>query len=407
MTKWVKTDDLERVNTRNVLRTIELENGLSRAQVARRLGLSRTTISTIVSKLISVGFVTEQQSKAKGRGRPGIHLSLTTKRWYAIGAEFHSKKWVAVVTDLEGRLLKILETPVKKEDADSFLLGLKETIQMIMKDLPGPMLPAIGVGTPGLVDCEKGVILRADDFGWRQVEVKKYLEEELGLKTFVLNRHRAGGLAESRFGVGRKVHNLVYIGIGTGISAAFISDGILIHGANYSAGEIGHMIVDPGGDRCGCGKKGCLQAVASGSALVRMAQEALRRGEASSLREMMEGEGGELSGELICREAAKGDPLSLRCVEQAAGFLGIAVANIITSFNPDMVIIGGPVGQTGDPLVRLIREEAARWAMEHPFSATRIVQGVLGETVGALGAACLVLDRKLELVCTEKEGNHL
>lgn len=401
MTKWVNKDDLERVNTRNVLRTIELEKGLSRAQVARSLGLSRTTISTIVSKLISLGFVTEGQSKAKGRGRPGIHLSLTRERWHAIGAEFHSKKWVAVVTDLEGRIVKILEHPVKTEDVDSFLSGLRETIQNILTDLPGPMLPAIGVGTPGLVDCDNGVILRADDFGWRQVEVRKYLEEALRLKTFVLNRHRAGGLAEARFGVGRKIHNLVYIGIGTGISAALISDGILIHGANYSAGEIGHMIVEPGGDRCGCGKRGCLQAVASGSALVRMATGALHRGEASSLRELMEGQGGELSGEQICREAARGDSLSLGCVEQAARSLGIAVANIINSFNPDMVIIGGPVGQTGDPLIRMIREEAEKWAMEHPFSATRIVQGILGETVGALGAACLVLDRKLELVCVE------
>ena len=401
MTKWVKTDDLERVNTRNVLKAIELEKGLSRAQVARRLGLSRTTISTIVSKLISLGFVTEGQSKAKGRGRPGIHLSLTRERWHAIGAEFHSKKWVAVVTDLEGRILKILENPVKKEDVDSFLSGMKETIQKILQDLPGPLLPAIGVGAPGLVDCDNGVILRADDFGWRQVEVRKYLEEELRLKTFVLNRHRAGGLAEARFGVGRKVHNLVYIGIGTGISAALISDGILIHGANYSAGEIGHMIVEPGGAPCGCGKRGCLQALASGSALARMAKEALQRGEASSLRESMEGEGGELSGEQICREAARGDSLSLQCVEQAGRFLGIAVANIINTFNPDMVIIGGPLGQTGDPLVRMIREEAARWAMEHPFSATQIVQGVLGETAGALGAACLVLDRKLELVSME------
>ncbi|GAB4223126.1 MAG: ROK family transcriptional regulator [Spirochaetales bacterium] len=401
MTKWVKTDDLDRVNTRNVLRMIELEEGLSRAQVARKLNLSRTTISTIVSKLISLGFVTEKSSKATGRGRPGIHLNLTTNYWYAIGVEFHSKKWVSVVTDLEGRILRILETPVKEEDAASFLLGLKEAILAIRRHLPGPMLPAIGVGAPGLVDCEKGVILRADDFGWRQVEVKQYVEEELGLRTFVLNRHRAGGLAESRFGVGRKVHNLVYIGIGTGISAAFISDGILIHGANYAAGEIGHMIVDPGGTKCGCGKNGCLQAVASGTALVRMAKEALARGEASTLREGMKENGEELSGELICREAAKGDPLSRRCVEHAAKFLGIAVANIINSFNPDRVIIGGPIGQLGDPLVSSIRKEAEKWSMEHPFSAVQIVQGSLGDTVGALGAACLVLDRKLELVYAE------
>ncbi|MFQ3620567.1 MAG: ROK family transcriptional regulator [Spirochaetales bacterium] len=398
MTKWVKTDELERVNLRNVLRTVELERGVSRAQVARKLGLSRTTISTLVNRLISYGFLQETPSMANGRGRPGIHLSLTQDRWYALGAEFHSKKWVAVITNLEGQILKIEETPVKQEGIDAFLSGLIKSIKVLQKDPPGPLLPAIGIGAPGLVDCEQGVILRADDFGWLQVDVRGHVEKELNIRTYVLNRNRAGGLAESRFGAGRKVHNLVYIGIGTGISAAFISDGLLIHGANYSAGEIGHVVVDPGGEQCGCGKAGCLQAVASGSAMVRYAQQALLSGESSTLQLVSNTAGEELSGELICREAVKGDPVALRCVEKAGKYLGLAVANIITTFNPDRVIIGGPVGQCGQPLVGIIQREAAKWAMEHPFSATQIVQGVLGETTGALGAACLVLDRKLELL---------
>jgi len=402
MNRWVKMDDLEKVNTRNVLRIIEIEKGLSRAQVAKRLGLSRTTISTIVTKLISLGLVSEQEGIAEGRGRPGIQLNLTRDRWHALGVEFHSRKWVAVITDLEGTILRMRETPLGKLEVESFLLGLKQTILDIRQEIKGPFLPAVGVGAPGLVDWECGVILRADDLGWINVPIKQYIEKELGLQAFVLNRNRASGVAEVRFGAGRGIHNLVYIGIGTGISAAFISDGILIHGANYSAGEIGHVIMDPGGSRCGCGKQGCLQAEASGFALSRMAKEALAAGEASTLKEVLQENGGDLTGEGICREAARGDALALRCVERAAHFLGLEVANIINTFNPDMVIIGGPVGNMGEPLISKIREEAARWAMEHPFSVAKIVQGQLGEPTGALGAACLVLDRKLDLVLEKK-----
>jgi glucokinase len=400
----VKLDLVDRTNSRAVLSCIEVGGKSSRADIAKRLGLSRTTVSTIAGRLIRAGLVGECEADTGGRGRPGIPLTVTGDRWYALGAEYHSRRWIFAVTDLGGKVVENHFRIVKGSGPEGFLDGLAEGIAEVRNKSPGPLLPAVGIGAPGLVDCESGVILRADDLGWRNVPLRERIEGETGLPVFVLNRYRAGGLAEARFGAGRGVHGLVYIGIGTGISAAFVCDGALMHGANYSAGEIGHVIMDPSGPLCGCGKHGCLHALASGTALVRMAAEGpAGKGSMGSLERII-AEGEEISGEAVCREAARGDSFALDCLSRAAAYLGIAVANIITTYNPDKIVLGGPVGHTGEPLLGLVRQEAARWAMDHPLGVVRIETGTLGEYTGALGAACLVLDRKLDLVLGKDRG---
>jgi len=408
-----KSDSLEWKTARDVLACIEKTEDCSRAGIAKTLGLSRTTVSTIVGKFIRAGLVEERRGGANGRGRPGSPLSLTQDVWFALGAEFHSRQWVFAVTDLSGRIVRTRRVALEETTPEEFLDKLIVGLRYMMKSAPKRLLSAVGIGAPGLVDCETGTIIRADDLGWRNVPVRARIEAKLGIEASLLNRNRASGLAEARFGAGRGVHDFVYIGIGTGISAAIVADGVLVHGANYGAGEIGHVILDPEGPLCGCGKHGCLQALASGSAMVRTARgviegrpddvpgipeakaRALRR--TTSLGRIL-AEGNALSGEAICAEACKGDPLAVFCVEEAARHLGIAVANLVTTFNPDKIVLGGPVGNLGEPLLGSVRREAGRWAMEHSFSALGIEAGILGEYTGALGAACLVLDRKLELL---------
>jgi glucokinase len=225
------------------------------------------------------------------------------------------------------------------------------------------------------------------------------VREALGLDAYVINRNRGSGLAEARFGGGRGVRGFVYIGIGTGISAAFVFDGLLLHGSSYSAGEIGHVVVEAGGPTCRCGKRGCLQVLASGSAMAARAATLIASGRSSSLEALPPGS---LRGEDVCAASGRGDEVALACLEEAAARLGLAVANIITTYNPDKVLLGGPVGQVESPFLEMVRGHAARWAMDYPFSAARIERGAIGEESGALGAACLVLDRKLSLVLGSK-----
>ncbi len=379
-----------------VLKAIEYRAAESRASIARHLGLSRTTASTIVSRLISLNLLVEKNLLREGRGRPGILLDLDDSRWRAIGAEYHSGHWSFVETDLKGRILRSASLKVAGADPDSFLDSLVRGLSDFKEGVSGELLPAFGVGAPGLVDCDRGLIIRADDLGWRNVRVADLVEKKLKTKVLLINRNRGAGLAEARFGGGRAVHQMVYIGIGTGISAAIMIDGELVHGSFFSAGEIGHVTVNTEGPVCACGKRGCLHVYASGSALSRRAIALITEGGKSQLA--AGGKAGEsISGEDVCLAAAAGDPLALECVREASTQLGLAIANIVTTYNPDKVIIGGPIGLIESPLIDYTRKVAARWAMPHAFNAVKIERGALGESVGALGGACLVLDRKLAL----------
>ena len=382
---------------RAVLALIEKGTQPSRASIAKSLGLSRTTISTLVSRLMETGIVTETGVEVEGPGRPGISLDLSDDQWFAIGVEYHSGVWILVITDLRGTIYKQRTLSVAGTDPEEFLTCLKKGLKNLIREVPGRLLPAVGIGTPGLVDCGQGRIIQADDLGWREVRISEYLERQLGITSYIINRHRAGGLAAARFGSGRGVHSFIYIGIGTGISAAIVSEGVLLHGTNYSAGEIGHMTMDTTGPRCQCGKTGCLHTLASGTAMKKQALARLRNGESSSLQSYID-TNKPISGEIVAAEASQGDPLAMSCLRDAAAWMGIAVANLITTFNPDKIILGGPIGSQPGPLLQLIRDETARWALEYPFQAASIEQEVLGEDAGALGAACLVLDRKLDLV---------
>ena len=387
-----------------VLKIVESRSDVSRASIARHMGLSRTTASTIVSRLIGLDLLAEKSFIREGRGRPGILLDLDDSRWRALGAEYHSGHWSFVETDLKGRILRTASRKVAGPDPEAFLDGLARGLEEFKAGASGELLPAFGVGAPGLVDCDRGTIIRADDLGWKAIGVADFIERKLGIEVLLINRNRAAGLAEARFGAGRGVHQMVYIGIGTGISAAFILDGQLLHGSSFSAGEIGHIAMDRAGPRCACGKRGCLHVYASGGALGSKAAELIASGRSSILPSPSK-QGASYPGEEVCFAAALGDAVALESLGEAASMLGLAVANIITTYNPDKIILGGPLGLIESPLLDMVRMEASRWAMRHPFKAVAIERGVLGESVGAFGAACLVLDRKLGLAAQAIEEN--
>ncbi len=375
----------------------------TRAAIAKELSLSRTTASNIVTQLIEKELVEELDSEVNGRGRPGIPLKLAKHTWYALGASFHGKSWHFLVTNLTGETVSEYHVELDVVTETSFIKTLLSGLQMLITKVPGKLLPLIGIGTPGLVDSNTGIITRADDLGWKRLAVMEPVLEKTGIPCHVINRHRAAGPGEVRFGAGRGIRNLIYIGIGTGISAAFINDGILLEGANFSAGEIGHMLIDPDGPLCGCGRYGCLQAYSSSVALVRLAQEKYRSLRAlgdtlepNPLWQTIEHE--TITGELIAWEANNGNPIALQCMKKIVVQLGIAVSNLINTMNPQKIIIGGLLGNTGPLLADLIREEAAFRAMASPFATVHIEQSVLGTMAGAMGAASIPLQHKLELV---------
>jgi predicted NBD/HSP70 family sugar kinase len=394
--KIIEDETSDYSNIRAVLNIIEKNEKLSRAGIAKRLGLSRTTLSTLVINLMESGLVKETGTSVDGIGRPGISLDISTDKWFAIGAEYHSGKWVFVITDLKGSVCREMSIPVPHPEPGEFKEKLIEGLSEIVKNVDGRLLPAIGIGTPGFVDCDQGIIIQADDLGWQNVRVKEYVKKYSGYNSYIINRHRASGLAEARFGAGRGVNSLIYIGIGTGISSAIITGGGLVNGISYSAGEIGYMILKTTESLTQSGQYGSLHTLVSGIALKKMAEIKIKSNE-SSLSGYLE-KGIDLSGELISSEAAKGDPVALSCLQEAAAWLSIALINMNTILNPDKIIFGGPVGGQEGPLIDMIRNETEKRAKNFPIPSAKIERGILGHNTGALGAACLILDRKLELI---------
>lgn len=395
-------DDLD--NAHGILACLENEGSLSRAAVAKKLGLSRTTLTNLIARLMDLGLVTELEEEADpaGRGRPGIPVDLDTSTWFSLGAVFYSGQWIFAITNLRGEVVSTRTAPLDSNSPKHFIATLVKGINAIRAKVPGRLLPGVGIGTPGLVNWESGTILRADDLGWAAVDVGGAVEKATGLVSYVVNRNRAAGIAEARYGAGRNVANFVYIGIGTGISAALMLDGELLHGSTYSAGEIGHIVVDPKGPLCGCGNRGCLQALAAEKGLLRKAGGLYAAGKLPKSSELaaMFAAGTAISGAAVCAAAARGDKAAAACVREAARYLGREVGNLITTLNPDKVVLGGPLVRAGSVLVDFVREEAEQWAMRHPFSSVSIEASSLDEYAGARGAACLVLKNKLELCGT-------
>jgi glucokinase len=250
---------------------------------------------------------------------------------------------------------------------------------------------AVGIACGGPLDPERGIILGPLHLpGWVDVPLAAIVEEAFAVPAAVDNDATAGAVAEWRFGAGRDrdVRNLVYLTISTGIGGGLVLDGRPFRGAAGNAGELGHLTIDIDGDPCACGRRGCLEAYASGTNIARRAREALAAGEPSSLGALSS-----VSALEVAAAAGDGDALAGRVWAETTRMLGSAVATILDVFNPDLVVLGGGVTNAGDALLIPVRATALREAMGPAAGSADIVLATLGEELGVVAAASVALDR--------------
>ena len=277
--------------------------------------------------------------------------------------------------------------------------GHQRTLQHLLDELDATLneggrhrVTGIGVGVASPVDPVTGVMYNPPNLpGWDQFSLRPLLETRFGLPVFIGNDANLACLAEHRFGVGRGTNHLVYLTIGTGIGAGILVDGKLLAGRRGFAGEIGHMSIDRNGPLCNCGNVGCLEAMASGTAIGRMAQERLQAGESSCLWELVQGDLERVTGELVTQEAARGDELARRVLQETATSLGLGIVNILHIFDPEMVILGGGVAHNLHLFYPTIVRTVQGHVMAHRRNGVPVVASVLGGEVGLLGAAALAL----------------
>jgi glucokinase len=256
----------------------------------------------------------------------------------------------------------------------------------------------VGIGAPGPLDRENGIVVVAPNLGWRDFPLRDAISERIRLPATLDNDANCATVGEWWRGAAQGARNVVGLTIGTGIGGGIVLDGRLFHGSSDVAGEIGHTTIDSTGRYCRCGNYGCLEAYASGPAIALRAREALERDEVSMLHRMVHGNLDRLTAATVYEAANHGDALALEVVRDTAKFLGTGVANLLNVLNPDVVVITGGVTRAGDRLFEPLRAEVKRRAFRPAVEACRIVAGQLNGTAGMVGAVATFKQQKLGAV---------
>jgi predicted NBD/HSP70 family sugar kinase/biotin operon repressor len=376
---------LEELRELNRLRVIdELRRGsVSRGEIARALGLSRTTIATVIADLQAGGLVVERHApngKRLTRGRPPALLALDAAAGAAIGVDFGHRHVRVAVADLASTVLveRCIEFDIEHDPHGALdAAGTLAHELLAEAGMPPDRVVGAGMGLPAPVD-PRTAVLRSSAIlrGWAGLNAARELGRRLQVPVTVDNDANLGALAEASIGAGRGRQDVVFVKVASGIGAGLVLGGRLHHGVSGIAGEIGHVQVRPDGDLCRCGNRGCLETVASAGALL----EALRPtyGAALTLPRLLD----------LC---GAGDIGVQRVVKDAGRAIGRALADLCNSLNPDTIVIGGDLSPAGAPLLDGIRESVDRYAQPGAARAVEVRAGLLGARAPLLGALALVI----------------
>jgi glucokinase len=255
---------------------------------------------------------------------------------------------------------------------------------------------SIGIACAGGIDTGQGVVVTPSPNlpDWVDVPLVDIIQERLGVSAFLVNDASAAALGEHRFGAGKGVNNLVLLTLGTGIGGGIIASGELYLGAVGAAAEIGHMTIDADGPECGCGNTGCLEALASGTAVAKDAIGRINRGEKSCLVDMVGGEIAKITAEAVGAAARDGDTLALDVLSRAGYYLGIGMVNMVNIFNPELIVLGGGMAELGALFIGPGRRMVAERAFPVSARTVRIVTAQLGNEAGVYGAAAFALEQR-------------
>lgn len=301
---------------------------------------------------------------------------------------------IALVDD-NGKIIYSNSVPTYAKMGYEYTVNnIKQAIKDLMKETnttPSD-IEGIGFDFPGQVDCKTGVVKLAPNIpGWVNVPIAQMIENEFHIPTRIDNDVRCAALGELKFGAGRGCENFICITVGTGIGSGIVINGKVVRGATNAAGELGHIKLQMnGGPICGCGDTGCLEAFASGPAIVAMAQEYIKGEKSTKFREMAAVEGGEITPYMVAKAAEEGDPVAKRIFEIVGEYIGIGLTSVINLLNPERVIIGGGVAESGELLLGPIRKTIKERAMVVAGNAVEIVPAQLGNSAGVIGASMLI-----------------
>ncbi len=307
-------------------------------------------------------------------------------------------KIIAAIISDEGQVMAKEYCPTLADEGPQAVLDrIFSTLDHLLgsRNMAPSQLHSISIAAAGAIDFGKGIVTLSPNLpGWRDIPLRDIIKERYGINTFLLNDASAAVLGEHRFGAGRGLNNIIYITVSTGIGSGILINGELYLGASGGAGEVGHTTIDVNGPKCSCGNTGCLETLASGTAVAREAIRRIKAGEKSSLTEIAGGKVEDITGEEVSIAAQGGDSIASEVILQAATYLGIGLLNLVNIFNPEMIIVGGGMSNMGDLLLNPARQVVKERAFQLLAEAVRIVVAELGNNAEILGAAVFAYQQK-------------
>ena len=385
---------MKQLNVSAVLRVIRDNGSLSRAEIAKLTGLTPASVTNITKILIEDKFLIESKIGESSGGRPPIILELNPDARYVIGIGIGVGVIDVVITNLSVKIISKKSMIIGDERYD-YNLVFAELVNLInevieLSNIERKNILGAGVALHGIVNAKSGESIHSLYYGWKSINIKKRLEDELQLAIYVDNDVRAMALGESLFGATKDISNFVTLNISNGIGAGIIINNTPYYGVDFSAGEIGHIAVELDGDKCNCGNYGCLETVASNNNITKKAIKLIKQGVSSSLIKDIDNINN-LTIEDICNAAKNGDEMSITVLKEAARYIGIAITNLINILNPTAIVVVGEIFENTtyaiDTLSEIVKNRGFKLSSEN----VRIIRSLLGRDASVIGAATLVI----------------
>ena len=385
-------------NLQAILRTLLHWGVVSRVRIAQLTGLSTTTITNLVAELLDQGIVVEdgrELSHTGGVGRPRIPVRLVPSARYAVGVHIGVGDIRIAVADLFGQVQNYLTLSHEPHAPAEEVLGRAADLvekAVAIAEVDRKLIVGLGVGASGLVDPQTGINVLAPNLNWRNLPIGDILTRRLGLSVCVDNNVRAMALAEAMFGAAQNVNTLAFVYARVGVGAGFVIEGNVYRGSRAGAGEIGHTtIIADGGATCRCGNTGCLETLVSEPEIIRLARDLAARHPKSVLAAKLS-DSSKPAIEQIFEAARTGDREIRTMLRERAHYMGIALANLVNSVNPNMIIMGGLFAAGHDVMLPQVGETMRQRAFANLGDSVELRVTTFGRKVGMIGAAALALD---------------
>ncbi len=382
---------LKELNETYLLELIRTNKQISKADLAQLTGLSPTACGIIVMNLLEKGYITEAGVGVSTGGRRPILYELIPRSYFSIGVDIDVDYIRFILMDITGQVEYRDRIPsISSYSVLASIELVEDKIHQIINkyNIKEDRLLGVGISIPGMIDNITHEIVFAPNLGWERVDLENMMASIGSFPIYVDNEAICSAICENWIGCCINQKDFVCINMKSGIGSSIFAGGNLYRGCSGSAGEIGHIMVDPNGPKCGCGNYGCLETLASSKAMVEKAQKQIKQGLIADLTDI-----DSITIDDIISSTKAGNEATRVILVEASGYLGLAVANLINTINPSKIVLGKELNKFPEDILEHLKNIAFAKALKYPASRVEIVTSELGEDTSALGAAIIPLQK--------------